>query len=136
MGILLFICAIATYVYITRVSTDTIDSVVASSSFGMFKMLKIPTIALTAYGAFAAATGIGYLTNNLEHHLEQFELDASQVGRIFMLNGGVYALSAPLWGMLCDKTSQLKIYSLIGALLTILGFILIGPLPFISSWNP
>lgn len=136
MGGLLFICAIATYKYITRVTTGDVEKGVSVYGFNMFKMLKIPVILLTAYGTFAAATGIGFLSNNLEHHLESFGLDKFKVGCIFMLNGGVYALSAPVWGRLCDKTKQLKIYSLLGSLFTIAGWALVGPLPFIPSWEP
>lgn len=137
MGFFLLVSAILTYFFITkRTNEDDVAKVVSNSRFGMFKMFKIPVIALTAYGTFAAATGIGFLSNNLEHHLEDFGLNALQVGSIFMLNGGVYAVTAPIWGRLCDKTSQPKIYSLVGSLLTVVGFLLIGPLPFVSSWSP
>jgi MFS family permease len=44
--------------------------------------------------------------------------------------GGTYAVSAPLWGRLCDKTSQPKIITLIGSFLCIAGFLVIGPPPF------
>ncbi|CAL8142745.1 unnamed protein product [Orchesella dallaii] len=135
MGASLFITAAATYMIFTRTSTVTVDSskVVSSSSFNMFKMLRIPVIALTAYGTLAAATGIGFLANNLERHLTQFGLNHFEIGSIYMLNGGVYALSAPFWGKFCEKSSQPKIFSVAGSFLTILGFVLIGPIP-IPSW--
>ncbi|ODM97437.1 MFS-type transporter SLC18B1 [Orchesella cincta] len=115
----------------TKTSTVTVDSskVVSSSSFNMFKMLKIPVITLTAYGTLAAATGIGFLANNLERHLTQFGLNHFEVGLIYMLNGGVYALSAPFFGKFSEKSSQPKIFSVVGSFLTILGFLLIGPFP-------
>lgn len=39
--------------------------------FEMFRMLKIPVIAITAYSIVGAAIGVGFLSANLEYHLTQ-----------------------------------------------------------------
>jgi len=63
--------------------------------------------------------------------IAQFELNHFLVGMVFILNGGVYALTAPGWGRICDKSSEPKFITLIGSAFTIGGFILLGPLPIL-----
>ena len=48
---------------------------------------------------------------------------------MFIVSGGCYGISAPMWGMLCDKKPP-KVITLLGAILISLGFALLGPLPF------
>lgn len=48
-----------------------------------------------------------------------------------MVNGGVYALAAPMWGFLCDKKLAPNIVTAIGSLLITISFLFIGPAPFI-----
>lgn len=52
---------------------------------------------------------------------------------MFVINGGTYALTAPCWGMLCDRFMAPKVATIIGCLLIIVGFSLVGPAPFIPS---
>lgn len=53
-------------------------------------------------------------------------------GLIFVINGGVYALTAPIWGWMVDKsTINPKTVSFFGCLLIAAGFCLIGPASFI-----
>lgn len=53
------------------------------------------------------------------------------MGLMFVIEGGVYACTAPIWGYMCDRIIQPKIVTLIGALLITAGFTLVGPAPFI-----
>jgi len=53
------------------------------------------------------------------------------MGLMFVIEGGVYACTAPIWGILCDRVIQPKIVTLFGALLVTAGFLLVGPAPFI-----
>ncbi|ODM95539.1 hypothetical protein Ocin01_11153, partial [Orchesella cincta] len=59
-----------------------------------------------------------------------FQLNKLAVGAVFILNGGVYAVTAPVWGWICDHTDHQKLITLAGAIFTILGFIFIGPVPY------
>lgn len=52
---------------------------------------------------------------------------------MFVINGGTYALTAPCWGMLCDRAIVPKVATIFGCLLIIVGFSLVGPAPFIPS---
>ena len=52
-------------------------------------------------------------------------------GAMFVVNGGVYALSAPVWGYLCDKRLPPIIVTLLGSVCIAVAFLFIGPVPFI-----
>jgi len=53
------------------------------------------------------------------------------MGSIFIINGGVYALTAPLWGFLCDKISRPQYVTLFGSIFIFISFLIIGPVSFI-----
>ena len=48
------------------------------------------------------------------------------VGVMFVINGGVYALIAPLVGMMIDKCKTPKIASICGSICIVIGFSLVG----------
>ena len=53
-------------------------------------------------------------------------------GAMFVINGGTYALTAPLYGVLLDKYRIPPIgINLVGAVFIVIGFTLLGPAPFI-----
>lgn len=61
----------------------------------------------------------------------QFNLSPVETGFIFVINGGVYAISAPGWGWLCDRINEPKYVTLMGGILITVGFLFIGPVPMI-----
>ena len=50
---------------------------------------------------------------------------------MFVVNGGCYALSAPVWGWLCDKHLDARTVTTIGAAFEAISFLFIGPAPFL-----
>lgn len=52
-------------------------------------------------------------------------------GFVFIINGGFYALTAPIWGCMVDKFLNPKVSALIGSLLIAVSFSLIGPASFL-----
>ena len=50
---------------------------------------------------------------------------------MFVVNGGIYAFSAPVWGHLCDRKLPPVCVTLLGSILIAAAFIFIGPVPFI-----
>ena len=52
---------------------------------------------------------IGFLQATLEPHLRQFELSPVVLGLMFVINGGTYATTAPVWGWFCDKRIRPKV---------------------------
>lgn len=62
----------------------------------------------------------------------QFKLSPMVLGLMFVINGGTYALTAPWWGWLCDKVLPAKVVTLLGCIILMIGFSLIGPVPFLN----
>ena len=50
---------------------------------------------------------------------------------MFVVNGAMYAISAPIWGFVCDKKVAPIFVTTAGSILTIISFVFIGPAPFI-----
>ncbi len=98
---------------------------------GLFRIIRIPSILLASFSVFAASTSVGFLSATLEPHLRQFDLMPISMGLMFVIEGGIYAITAPVWGYLCDRKVQPKIVTLIGSIFIVVGFLLIGPAPFL-----
>lgn len=96
----------------------------------MFKALKIPGIALASLSIIATSISIGFLQATLEPHLRQFMLQPVVLGLMFVINGGTYAIVAPIFGWLCDRIVSPKAVTVVGAILVSAAFLLIGPAPF------
>lgn len=58
----------------------------------MIEVLKIPGVLVCTFGICATSASIGFIGATLEPHLRQFDLNAVQVGIVFIINGGVYAV--------------------------------------------
>ena len=50
---------------------------------------------------------------------------------MFVVNGGVYGVAAPVFGMICDRYSP-KAIAFLGAILMVISFAFMGPLPFLG----
>ncbi|ODM98609.1 MFS-type transporter SLC18B1 [Orchesella cincta] len=100
------------------------------SSHKSFKLLKSSAVAVSAICIVTAAMSIAYLQATLEPHLRHFEISQLTTGAILVINGGIYTMTAPFWGLFCDKILQLKVVTFTGAAVLLCGFSLIGPVPF------
>lgn len=58
-------------------------------------------------------------------------LSALAIGGVFILNQGMYSLSAPIWNILVNRISEPKWISLLGTLLIFIAFLFMGPVPFL-----
>uniref|UniRef100_T1ITN7 Major facilitator superfamily (MFS) profile domain-containing protein n=1 Tax=Strigamia maritima TaxID=126957 RepID=T1ITN7_STRMM len=94
------------------------------------KALCIPSVSLSMTGVCSGALSIGFLSATLEPHLRQFNLNAIQVGLVFVISGGFFAFTSVFWGWLCDGKVPPKIIISIGAFFISINYILIGPPPF------
>lgn len=52
-------------------------------------------------------------------------------GIVFIINGGFYAVTAPIWGWMVDRFLHPKLSALIGSILIAIAFSLIGPVSFL-----
>lgn len=73
------------------------------------QILRIPGVMVAASSIVVTSMSIGFLQATLEPHLRQFDLSAVTLGLMFVINGGTYAVTAPIWGWLCDKHSHPKV---------------------------
>lgn len=123
LGSALFTCAILTLCVLPHHPTlpDT-----SESQGSMIQVLKIPGVLVCTFGICATSASIGFISATLAPHLEQFKLSAVMVGVMFVINGGVYALIAPLVGMMIDKCKTPKIASICGSICIVIGFSLVG----------
>ncbi|XP_032681295.1 MFS-type transporter SLC18B1-like isoform X1 [Odontomachus brunneus] len=128
LGSALFLAAVMT-AFVLPVHNDRVQD--AHNNGGVGKLLKIPGVLIASMSIIATSVSIGFLQATLEPHLRQFNLSPVVLGLMFVINGGTYALAAPVWGWLCDKHSHPKVATVAGCILVMIGFSLIGPAPFI-----
>jgi len=103
---------------------------------GILDAFKVPSVMFSALSVFGASISIGFLQATLEPHMRtQFHLSTMMVGVMFMINGGMYAVSAPCWGWLCDNCVNPTIIIMAGSSLVTISFSLIGPLPIFHMEN-
>ncbi|PZC87305.1 hypothetical protein B5X24_HaOG201541 [Helicoverpa armigera] len=97
----------------------------------MISLLKVPGVSLSALSIMVTSMSIGFLQATLEPHLRQFQFSSMVLGLMFVINGGLYAISAPGWGWLCDHPAIRPKYVIaVGCAFVAGGFLLIGPAPF------
>lgn len=128
MGTTLLTAACVTF-FLLPDSEGAVDKIHGDAS--MLQIFRVLAICLEALAIIAASISIGFVQATLEPHLRPLGLSPFQTGLIFVLNGATYAISAPIWGKLCDKYLSPKFVIGIGCLVVALAFMLIGPAPFI-----
>lgn len=129
LGSALFTCAILTLCVLPHHPAQTDLN---ENQGSMLSIMKVPGVLVCTFGICATSASIGFISATLEPHLRQFDLTAVQIGGMFIINGGIYALIAPFVGMLVDKVKKPKIISILGSVSIIIGFILVGKLEFVS----
>ncbi|XP_014238865.1 MFS-type transporter SLC18B1-like [Trichogramma pretiosum] len=131
LGFALFMAAVIT-AFVLPVKNNTEET--SHNMEGKYmKVLRIPGVMVASASIIATSMSIGFLQATLEPHLRKFELSPVVLGIMFVINGGTYAVTAPAWGWLCDKHARPKVATVAGCVLTVIGFGLIGPAPFIPS---
>ncbi|XP_049949400.1 MFS-type transporter SLC18B1-like [Schistocerca serialis cubense] len=128
LGSALFMSAVMTAFVLPGHSDSPVDD---KHEGGLFQVLKIPGVMLAASSIVVTSMSIGFLQATLEPHLRNFNLSPVILGLMFVINGGTYALTAPCWGWMCDRFLMPKIATIIGCVMIMVGFSMIGPAPFI-----
>lgn len=106
MGSALFLAAVMT-AFVLPVHNDMDQD--AMSAGGFTKVLRIPGVMVATASIVVTSMSIGFLQATMEPHLRQFNFSPVVLGLMFVINGGIYALSAPAWGWLCDRRLQPKV---------------------------
>ncbi|XGW34919.1 hypothetical protein V3C99_018738 [Haemonchus contortus] len=100
-------------------------------SKGMVAMLRIPVIWIMVYAVVVCAISLSFLDPTLSAHLESFKLSPTMIGLMFLLCGGIYTISAPVWGLLIDRYQCTISVMVFGSAVTVLSMLLIGPSPLL-----
>ncbi|XP_061750144.1 MFS-type transporter SLC18B1 [Nerophis ophidion] len=110
----------------------SIDAVSSKASF--FRLLKNVKIVLLCYVIFTLSSGLGFLDATLSlYAVDQFQLSAGYVGLIMLGLSFPYSLGSPLFGFVTDKHPGSRSWFMVaGGLATALGFLLLGPVPFLN----
>lgn len=61
----------------------------------------------------------------------QFGLSSVDVGFVFIITGGTYAFIAPVIGYVCDTGLNPKKIMILGSILTVVSYAIVGPAPFV-----
>lgn len=130
LGVLLILGALLNFVVTAGQNPIPIDPRQPQAQY--LKILLAPGIILDALCVVTSLTFIGYNAATLEPHLRQFDLSVMTIGFIFVITGTIYAITTPIWGKV-SKHFDTKILSIVGCLLCLGGFVIVGPLPFIRS---
>ncbi|XP_046667890.1 MFS-type transporter SLC18B1-like [Homalodisca vitripennis] len=133
LGTGLFLAALMTFLVLPGHSDQDVEGRTGAS---LLQVLRIPGVFLAACSIVVTSLSINFLSATLEPHLRQFNFSPMLLGVMFVINGGTYAVTAPFWGWLVDKRMKPKTAILIGCVLLIISFQLVGPAPFLPSPPP
>jgi len=141
MGSTLFLSSIFIYFVLPDTPEPVLETNENHVKPSMRNALSKPGILIALFKVGSAACSLGFLQTTLEPHLSTLrpKLSSFQVGALFMVVGGTYGLSLPVWGLLCDSKltkNSPKFVEVVGAILITLGFLILGPfkyLPFKKS---
>ncbi|XP_022256522.1 MFS-type transporter SLC18B1-like [Limulus polyphemus] len=98
-----------------------------------WKLYASPEIILDGLTIVTSFIFVGYIQATLEPHLRQFNLTPVAVGGVIVSSGTVYAITAPVWGYMCDRLSDAKPLTLVASLIVCLSISFMGPLPVFQS---
>ncbi|CAG9534097.1 unnamed protein product [Cercopithifilaria johnstoni] len=125
--ILLFLGLLASFL------VENMDDDVTMDGKGMLGILKIPMLWIMIYAVIICAISLSFLDPTLADHLESFKLTPSIVGLMFLLSGGIYTITAPLWSIIIDKFNCGKMVIMFGYVAVVISMIIIGPSPFLNA---
>eukprot|EP00057_Strongylocentrotus_purpuratus_P007793 XP_011662267.1 PREDICTED: MFS-type transporter SLC18B1 [Strongylocentrotus purpuratus] len=97
--------------------------------------MMIPVIWPMSAAIIVCACAMTFLDPTLSLHLETFGVSTPVAGVLFLLLGGLYALTMPLWGYLSDKQGRTRLMAIIGFIIMGASFLLVGPSPLLHLPN-
>lgn len=128
VGILTVIVGISFLVFVPNI-TEGYSCIRKKGAF--YTAFKDPSIALDTISVVAFAISAGFYNATLEPHVRVFRLSPVLTGFMFVVSGGTYAIVSPIFGRIVDKVLRPKTLLLVGCMLNVVSFSIIGPLPFL-----
>ncbi|XP_018012632.2 MFS-type transporter SLC18B1-like [Hyalella azteca] len=131
LGSLLMVAAAMVWYFLPVESSRTRPT----SRYTVFLLMRKPKIFLFAFTTMSGSMSIFFLFATLEPHIRPWNLAPLEIGLIFVLDGFAYAVSAPIWGRLCDRCLPERAATTMGALTVTVAFLLLGPSPILPIKN-
>lgn len=125
MGSLLIGCASFTAIFM-HAGPDSVKRDRGS----VLTLLTSPLVVVALLTVVSGSFCLGFLDPTLSDFLGQFHLDTVYIGLVFIVGPFVYAVTAPLWGLLSDWGLSFPIVTLSNVLASF-SFLLIGPSPLL-----
>lgn len=130
IGGVMFLAGIATAFLLPDKIDEDVPVGGDPSHTSMLAAFRVPAVAIAGFAVTSTSISIGFTSAILEPHLRQFNLPPTLTGLMFIVSGGVYALTSPIWGRLCDTFGRPKLLCGIAAVFMCIAFLFIGPAPF------
>ncbi|CAD5227396.1 unnamed protein product [Bursaphelenchus okinawaensis] len=108
---------------------EDVEDEEAEDTKGMLGMLRMPVIWLMVFAVVICAISLSFFDPTLSNHLESFKLSTTMVGLMFLLCGGIYTLTAPLWGLIIDQWNCCYLLMFFGSCATVISMLFVGPSP-------
>ncbi|KAM7308960.1 uncharacterized protein ISCGN_012591 [Ixodes scapularis] len=113
---------------VTPRASDVQHPAAANMPFG--RLLRDPIFMLNILSVVLSSAIMGFNDPTLGPYLVQFGLSNTDVGVCFMVQYASYAVGSLVSGMFCQLQMEL-FFSFAAVLLTVLSFMIIGPVPFL-----
>lgn len=100
------------------------------------KLIKVPELAIIGMCTVTAGACISFYESTIAiqlDHITKGEFSRAQMGAYFIIPTVFYTVSAPLWGYIVEHKIPGKCTVVIGHVLLIVTFILMGPVPFLQE---
>ncbi|XP_071492402.1 MFS-type transporter SLC18B1-like [Diadema antillarum] len=100
----------------------------------LLSVARIPAVWIILIVCMWGSASLGFSDPTLSVHLTSppLKIKDSLVGVLFLLIGGTYGATAPIWGYIADKKKTTRIMMALGFYLSGLSFMLIGPSPLLN----
>ena len=100
------------------------------------KLVKVPELAIMGMCIVTAGACISFYESTIAiqlDHITEGKVSRAQIGAYFIIPTVFYTVSAPLWGYIVEHKIPGKCTVMIGHILLIVTFILMGPVPFLQE---
>ncbi|XKL60510.1 hypothetical protein PGB90_007567 [Kerria lacca] len=97
----------------------------------ILSLLRNPAIAMDSISSIVASLSQGFVFVTLEPNLRQFNVSQVAVDFIFIIIAITYAVTSPIFGKIADKYVNPKYFIVISRILSIISYLIIGPLPIL-----
>ena len=105
------------------------------SVVSVFGVIKIPGVAIVGMCIVTGGVLISFFESTIAVNLDRItngKFTKAQIGEYFVFATGFYTVSAPIWGYIVEHKLNENYAMIIGHILALGSFLLMGPVPFIQ----